>query len=125
MADNSIKQGEDKKIPLVIKKAGVNVDISDAVDIKAKLLIGGKFVKNYSLTPETDHGTLELDGVNNYQVNLFLERADTISFPLGKMTLALVIAFEDTDFPNGERNEEFPFNLGIVRVGNGADLNII
>ena len=125
MADFSIKQGEDKKVMLTVTQGGSNIDVSTAPKIMAKLLIGGVFAKNYSLTPEADYGTLEVDGTNNYQVNLFIERADSKLFPVGIMTVALVVEFTDTSFPvTGTRTQEWAYTIGRVSVGQGIDLDL-
>lgn len=124
MADYSFKQGEDKKILLVVSKDGTHLDISAATKIMAKMLINDVFAKNYSLTPEADYGTLEVDGTNNFQVNLFVERSDSKIFPVGVISIALDIEFIDTTFPAGTRTEEYSFRVGRVLVGQGMDLDL-
>ncbi len=124
MADFSFKQGEDKKVIVEIIKNGANVDVSAAPKIQAKLYVGTTEQKRYSLTPEADYGTLEVDGTDNWKVNIFLERADTKLWPVGIISIAVVVEFTDVTFPEGTRSEEYQFKVGRVLEGKGTDLTL-
>lgn len=124
MADYSFKQGEDKKVSVIIVKSGTQEDVSGCPKIMAKVCIGTVEVKGYSLTPEADFGTLEVDGTNNYQINLFFEREDTKLWPTGVITVAVVVQFTDMTFPEGTRSEEYTFKVGRVLQGLGIDLDL-
>ena len=124
MADFSIRQGEDMKVLLPVVSNGTNVNISACPKIMAALLIGDQVVKNYSLTPEADYGTLEVDGTNNWQVNLFILRAESKSFPIGVMSVVLLCEFTDETFPSGTRTEQFFYRIGRCLESKGIDLNM-
>lgn len=121
MADFSFKQGEDKKVSLNVVKNGVAVDLTTAINIKAILKVNSVEQKKYALTAETGFGTLEVDGVVTNQVNIFIQREETKNFPIGNITVIMLISFVDTDFPDGERVEEIKFNVGRVSQGEGID----
>ena len=121
MADFSFKQGEDKKVSIGIVKNGVAVDLTTAINIKAILKVNSAEQKKYALTAETGFGTLEVDGTITNQVNIFVQREETKGFPVGNITVILLISFVDTDFTDGERVEELKFNVGRVSLGEGID----
>lgn len=118
MATYSFKQGEDIKIPLEVKDNGVSVDVSASPKIKCVLKTNnGTLVKKYSLTAETDYGVLEVDATDNWTVNLFIERSESVAFPLGILKAYLSVAFVDAGFPDGIRVKEYPFTVGMVFKG--------
>lgn len=121
MADFSFKQGEDKKVSIGIVKNGVAVNLTTAINIKAILKVNSAEQKKYALTAETGFGTLEVDGTITNQVNIFVQREETKGFPVGNITVILLISFVDTDFTDGERVEELKFNVGRVSLGEGID----
>lgn len=121
--DYSFKQGEDKKISLeVLNTAGAQVDMSVALKIKANFRVGGTVQKIFSITPASNEGTMEVDGVNNYQLNLFVERIDSINFPTGVITIDVIATFTDAEFPDNDRAEEFNFSVGSVKEGKTTDI---
>ncbi len=125
MATVNFNQGENVKLMLQVKDNGANVDVSSAPKIKCVLKTNdGTIVKKYSNTAETDYGVLMVDSVNNYQINVFVEREESLLFPVGLLRATLIIAFIDVSFPNGERVKEYPFTIGWVYLGQAKDENM-
>lgn len=121
MAATTFQQGEDQKISVQVIEAGAAVDISVCTNIKAILKVNNIEQKKYALVPETDHGTLVVDGNNNNQVNVFVERDESKNFPVGAITVILLCAFPDPEFSDGVRVQEYKFSVGRVTIGEGLN----
>lgn len=117
MATYNFKQGEDIKITFEVKENGNNIDVSASPKIKCVLKSNSTIVKKYSLTQETDYGKLEIDGTDNWKVNLFVERSESALFPIGLIKAYLTVAFVDAEFADGIRVKEYPFTVGMVQKG--------
>lgn len=122
MANVNFRQGEDVKLLLQIKKDGVTIDVSSAPKIKCHLMKpDNTLVWKYSLLEETDYGKLEVDSINNYQVNVLVERSESKNFPVGLLKAVVAVSFIDTDFPDGIRVQEYSFTPAYVLKGNLLD----
>lgn len=115
-------QGDDKKLDLLIIKNGLPVDIQNNVSVKAELYVNGVSQKVYSSAPSTNEGLLEVPVTPVNQVSIFVERAESINFPVGSAFVNILVAFSDASFPDGNRVEAFPVQ-GIY-VSKGQSLNI-
>ena len=117
----TFKQGEDKEIKVAVVENGLAVPLTGCINIKGILKVNNVIQKKYALVPETDFGSLVVDGVNTNQANIFVERAESVNFPVGAITIILLAAFPDVSFPDGERVEEFKFAVGRVTPGEGIN----
>jgi len=121
MAAVTFQQGEDQKISVQVIEAGAAVDISACTNIKAILKVNNIEQKKYAMIPETDHGTLLVDGAITNQANIFVERDESKNFPVGAITLILLCAFPDADFSDGVKVQEYKFSVGRVTIGEGLN----
>jgi hypothetical protein len=115
------KQGDSCKIERMITES-VSVDFSSATDIFCILSIAGVVTQRYSLNTLDNYGKLEVDGVNKNQVNLFVDRSESINFGIGTLTGYLIAEFTDADFPSGKSTKSWKFSLGKVLEGEGLDI---
>lgn len=115
-------QGDDKKLELLIVKNGLPVDIQDNISVKAELFVNDVSQKIYSSAPSTNEGTLEVPVTPVNKINIFIERADSVNFPVGSGYVNILVAFDDATFPDGNRVESFKI-YGIV-IQKGVSLNI-
>jgi len=120
MAILIFKQGEDIKLSVEVTETPA-IDFNTATAIKAILKVGGVEQKKYSLSPITPYATLEVDGVADNKVNIFVEREDSSLFPTGVVTIDLVAAFPDITFPDGNKVREFNFTVAKVQTGSAKD----
>ena len=120
--DYSFKQGEDKTIVLEVLLAGAQVDVSTATKIKGNFNINGETAKIYALAPSANEGVIELEGVDNWKLNLFVERIDSKLFDVGVITIVLVIEFTDATYPDGNEVTEYEFSVGSVQEGKAKDI---
>ena len=119
----TFKQGEDKKLSVLVIEGGVATDLSVCTNIKALLHVNNLVQSKYALIPETDHGMLAVDGVNINQVNIFVERDDSRNYPVGAVSICLLCSFPNVEFSDGIEVREFTFQVG--RVAPGCGLNEI
>lgn len=115
------QQGESVKISVNVVDAGVAKDLTNCVSIKAILNVNNIQQKRYSLVPETDHGTLEVDADIENQVNIYVQRGESRMFPVGAITIILLCAFPDPNFEDGIEVQEYKFNVGRVSLGEGIN----
>jgi hypothetical protein len=123
MAIKSFKQGEDVIVSLqILDKTGVAINLSSVPTIKALVKVNDQVQsKRYSLIPATGLGKLEVDNSITNQINVFLERAETASFPEGPVKLVTLISFTDSEFDDGDRTEEFSGIVGKCLLGEGKN----
>jgi hypothetical protein len=119
----TFKQGEDKKISVQVIENGLPTNLSPCTNIKVQLHVNNILQAKYSLIPETDHGLLEVDTLNNNQVNIYVERNESKNFPVGACTVCMLCAFPNPSFSDGIEVREFTFQVG--RVAPGCGVNVI
>jgi len=119
MALTAFRQGESRILQAVVN-VSPTIDFSTALDIRASLCIAGtEDVKKYALTPVnagTEYGTLEVDTVTT-TINIFVERQDSVSFPVGTVQVVILASFTNVLFPSNIEVKEFILNIGNVQVG--------
>lgn len=135
MANINFKQGEDAIISIDVIKDAVTVDISGVTSLKAILKVNGIDQRVYSLNAGNDsngipYGKLLLDGglnppgTSDSTFHLIVDREDSITFPVGVITVIALVGFTDDNFNDGERTEEFKFSVGRVQAGEGTNISM-
>ncbi len=124
MAVQKFAQGDDKKIELLIIKNGVAVDIQDNVSVKAELFVNNQSQKVYASAPSTNEGTLNVPASPTNKVEVFVERDDSVNFPVGSGFFNVLVAFDDVAFPDGNRVESFKIYGIVVQQGVSLTLDI-
>lgn len=122
MPTYKFKQGDDKKLELLMIKDELALDIQDAISVKANLVVNGKTQKVYSKTPTGEEGTLTVPISPVNQINLFIERDDSKLFVVGSGYIDVLLAFEDLEFPDGNFVENI--TVGRLQVTKGQSLDI-
>lgn len=120
MAAISFKQGEDKKIDLNVMRDGAAVDITVCTNVKAIIKVKDAEQSKYALVPEGGFGTLTVGPTPTNLLTLKVERTESKNFVTGPMTVIVLCAFPDVDFPDGERVEEYKFTPGRIDIGEGV-----
>lgn len=118
-----LKQGDDSKIQVDIVDNGSPVDLTSITKIKGVIKIG-TFEEKYSLVSESGFGKISKESSPNNRVNVFVERDQSKNFPIGAMSLTLIVTTTDADFPEGERSKQYDFNIGRTTSGNGLDIEV-
>lgn len=124
MATIKLKQGDDKKVTLQIVKNGNPVSLANTVSVKAVLYVGSMQQKIYSDAPSNNEGVLEVAVTPTNELSFFVERADSVNFPIGSGFIEVLVAFDDTQFPDGNRVETFTIQGVYVQKGNATNIDI-
>ncbi len=118
MAAIFIRQGDDKEVFVDVLKGNTQIDLTDAIEIRASLCINDQEFKRYSLTPQAGYGVLLKDISLDYRVCLRIEREHSKNFEEGNMHVAIVVVFTDGNFADGDRTVEAdPVVIGRVFPG--------
>ena len=121
MAIYIFKQGDTQKVEKQVIEVPA-LDFSDATDIFCILSIGSTIQKRYSLNTRDNYGKLEVDNLINDQVNIFIDRNESINFGIGTLKGYLIVEWADAEFPSGKKTRSFDFTIGKVIVGEGLDI---
>lgn len=119
MTPINFKQGEDVKITIEVTETPA-ISFATATSIKALLKVNGIEQKKYSLNTTTNYGILEVDTVPS-KINIFVDRTESATFPVGNVTIDIVAEVPNLDFPDGNQVREWNFNAGRVTVGSAKD----
>lgn len=129
MAQIRFQQGEDYDIALDLLKNNQAVDISAAVDIRARVYVNdnptnptAQPAAQYSVSPVAGYGVAVLDGVISNRLRLKVERTQSRTFPTGAISVYILVQFPDPSYPTGVRHDEFMFrNIGYIDIGRMID----
>jgi hypothetical protein len=115
-----LKQGEDLLIEVIVLDNNNNkVDLSTATKIRGSISIKNLVIKKYYESnlesAISGYGTMEIDSVNNYQLNIAVTREQSSLFPIGTMEFTVLIDFPDLTLTN--KRVEYTCTLGIVEKG--------
>lgn len=123
MMTTSFKQGDDKKLNLVIADTPA-IDFSDATDIRVLLFVGDKEQYKYSREDMADHGKLTVDGSDKNVLHVYVERENSVSFDVGSMSATVIAVFDNSEFPDELETKTWDLNVGRVLAGRGLDEEI-
>lgn len=116
------KQGEDKKVSVIVTDTPT-VDFTTAIKIVAAIIdSNGNELKRYDNLGTTGYGVLEVDGTDTNQINIFVERADSVDFPVGVSKVYLSAELPDVAFPDEGATKSWEFK-NAVRVTKGEILD--
>jgi len=111
-----VKQGEDLIVEVpILTDAGGAVDLEDATEIRAYLLVNNVMQAKYSLANISGYGNILVGGTENNVVRLLVTRTESKNFQLGSLKVAVRVSLPEADL--GTERKEVEASLGSVIAG--------
>lgn len=120
MASISVKQGEDRKLDVVVVDQPP-VDFSTATELRVILFVGDREQAKYSKDALATYGKVTVDGTNKNTLHVYVERDDSVTFDVGSLSAHVIAVFVNTEFADGVQTETWDVTLGRVTVGRALD----
>ena len=118
LSDTTLNQGEDRLLDvIVLDDDGNSFKLDLATDILASISVNNVIQTKYSLQAKTGYGDLIIKpGAGSEHIaQIKIKREQSQNFPVGKMSIALLVDQPDVDLT--EKRDEFSFPAGDVISG--------
>lgn len=120
----SFKQGEDKKIPVIVIDDPA-IDFTTADEVRIVLFVGTAEQDRFSIATIADHGKLTIDDTDKNKLYVFSERAKTVAYNAGSLAATVLATFANAAFPDGFETRTWDVsNVGRVLAGRALNEEI-
>lgn len=119
-----ILQGSDKLIEVLVTDCqGIQINLSDAsiVNVFASLLADDCQIAKYAtdITGLTNTNQMIVNLTTNYQLDIAINRLESINFPVADINVLVTVVYTDTNFKDNQRHEKHLIKrVAIVLSGN-------
>lgn len=115
-----LKQGEDLIAEIiVIDEDNKKVNLTNATKMRIGLYVRGtnvfKYVDEVNELPIIGYGHCEINSINNYQIDVFITREQSASFPIGDVIATVLLEFPDIQLT--DKRLEYSYSIGSIEKG--------